>query len=251
MTIIPSIDLRAGRVVRLRQGDYADQLNYDVDPIAAARRFFDEGARFLHVVDLDGAKAGRPAQVDLLRAIVQAVPGEMTVQAGGGVREAADIDAILSTGAGRVVVGTRAVNDLDWLRAQLDRPNVTGRIVLALDARDGIVATHGWTESAGIDLFDFARRVATLPLAAILYTDVSKDGLLGGPDCDGTGRLVAAAAPLPVIASGGIGSIHHIREVRKTGCAAVIVGRSLYESRLTVRDAIAAAYEPADPVDLA
>lgn len=243
MEIVPSIDLRDGRVVRLRQGDYSDQLNYDVDPVTTAQAFARAGARFLHLVDLDGAKVGRPAQLALIARIIVAVDG-LQVQAGGGVRDESDVEALLSAGASRVVIGTRAVQDLPWLRRLLDRSGIPGRVVLAIDARDGVVATHGWTASAGVAAVEVARRVSDWPIAGLLYTDVARDGMLQGPNCEQTARL-AQATSLPVIASGGVGSIDHIRQVRQTGCWGVVVGRSLYEGTVDLRAAIAVARESA------
>lgn len=239
MVIVPSIDLRDGRVVRLRQGDYADQLNYDVDPVATAEAFAAAGATYLHLVDLDGAKLGRPSQLALISRIIASAKG-MQVQAGGGVRDEAAVDAILSAGAARVVIGTRAVQDLPWLQRLLARPGVAGRAVLAIDARDGVIATHGWTASAGVAAVDVAREVSAWPLAGLLYTDVARDGMLQGPNCEQTARLVAATR-VPVIASGGVGSVQHVREVRQTGCWGVIVGRSLYEGKVDLKAAIAIA----------
>jgi phosphoribosylformimino-5-aminoimidazole carboxamide ribotide isomerase len=175
----------------------------------------------------------------MLRRIVSAAPG-LHVQAGGGVRDEAAVKAILEAGVQRVVIGTRAVADLPWLQALLAKPHLSGRVVLALDARDGVVATHGWTASAGVTALDVARAVSALPLAGILYTDVEKDGMLSGVNCAQTAALVGAAT-IPIIASGGVGSISHVREARRTGCWGVIVGRSLYEGTVDLREAIAAA----------
>lgn len=237
MQVIPSIDLRGGKVVRLRQGDFSDQLTYEVDPIATARRFESQGAQFLHVVDLDGARAGRLTQLPLIAQIIAAT--RLTVQVGGGIRQEDEVAALLEAGAGRVVVGTRAVLDLPWLRRLVDQPRFAHRIVLALDARGGLVATHGWVGATGQLAIDLARQVSDWPLAALLYTDVSRDGMLQGPNVAETRALVEAGSR-PVIASGGIGSVEHIRAIRLSGCWGVIVGRSLYEGKVDLAEAIAA-----------
>lgn len=237
MVIIPSIDLREGKVVRLRQGDYANQLNYTVDPADTARRFAQAGARFLHIVDLDGAKQGAPMQLELIANMIRAVPG-LIVQVGGGVREDSHVETVLSAGAARVVIGTRAVADPDWLAVAARRH--PDRLVVAIDARDGVVATHGWTQASGRLATDIARQTADLPLAGLLYTDVSRDGMMQGPNLDHTRQLVQAT-PIPVIASGGVGTIADIESVKGTGCWGVIVGRSLYEGTVDLSAAIAVA----------
>lgn len=238
MTIIPSIDLRNGKVVRLRQGDYAAQLNYDVDPVATASSFAQQGATHLHIVDLDGAKQGQPVQFELVGRIIAST--KLQTQAGGGIRTEDDIRKLFNAGANSVVIGTRAVNDLPWLQELLTGPEFRQRIILALDARDGFVATHGWMSTSKQRAVDLAEIVNHWPLAGILYTDVAKDGMMQGPNYDATRQLVEATS-IPVIASGGVGSIEHIRKVRETGCAAVVVGRSLYEGAFTLKQALAAA----------
>jgi phosphoribosylformimino-5-aminoimidazole carboxamide ribotide isomerase len=206
LVILPSVDLRAGRVVRLKQGDYAQQLNYDVDPIQTARSFADAGAQWMHLVDLDGAKDGRPAQTDLISRMIAATG--LNVQVGGGIRETQHIQTLL-----------------------------------ALDAKDGVVATRGWTQSSGKLAVDLARQVTDWPLAAILYTDVAKDGMMSGPNIEQT-RKLAVAGKVPVIASGGVGSIDHIRKLTQIPAWGVIVGRSLYEGAVDLRQALAAGAGP-------
>jgi phosphoribosylformimino-5-aminoimidazole carboxamide ribotide isomerase len=164
----------------------------------------------------------------------------LSVQAGGGVRSAEDIRQLLSAGASRVVVGTKALEDWDWFTELVQEPDFFGHIVLALDARDGIVATRGWTESSGQSALDIARKVADWPLAAILYTDVVKDGMMLGPNIEHTRRL-AESGQVPTIASGGVGNIEHIRQLTALPIWGAIVGRSLYEGTLDLREAIALA----------
>ena len=233
--IVPSIDLRGGRVVRLRQGDYDRQLSYDVDPLATARSFQQAGAHWMHVVDLDGAKEGRPAQTEMISRIVRSVG--LKVEVGGGVRSTDDVRGLLDAGAARVIVGTRAMEDWDWFAGLAHDPAFEDKLVLALDAKDGIVATRGWTASAGRTAVDVARDVSGWPLAAVLYTDVAKDGMLQGPNLNHT-RKLAEATKVPVIASGGVGKLDHIRQLRQLPVWGVIVGRSLYEGTLDLREAI-------------
>jgi phosphoribosylformimino-5-aminoimidazole carboxamide ribotide isomerase len=237
LEIVPSIDLRGGRVVRLKQGDYGRQINYDVDPLDVARSYADAGAAWLHIVDLDGAKEGRPAQSDLVARIIAA--SGVKVQAGGGIRGTADVQRLLDAGASRVVVGTKAIEDWTWFASLArDDSNFAHKLVLALDAKEGIVATRGWTEASGRAAVDIARQIAGWPVGAILYTDVAKDGMLQGPNLEHTRRLAEAAGDVPVIASGGVGNIEHVRQLTTIPAWGVIVGRSLYEGTLDLREAI-------------
>ncbi len=238
-TIYPSIDLRDGHVVRLAQGDFGRETRYAVDPLEAAARYADAGAAWLHVVDLDGAKAGAIAQADRIAAIVRAEP-RLKVQAGGGVRSEDDVRRLIDAGVSRVVVGTKAVQDWPWLLELLDEDGLHGRLTLAVDAKDGLVATHGWQEASETRALDLAARTRGLPLGAILYTDVSRDGLLGGTDVSRTVEL-AKATDVPVLASGGVGSLDDLRPLLDTGIAGVIIGRAIYEGKLDLADAVALA----------
>jgi phosphoribosylformimino-5-aminoimidazole carboxamide ribotide isomerase len=238
LTIIPSIDLRHGKVVRLKQGDYAQQLNYEVDPLQTAAAFARAGTKWMHVIDLDGAKEGRPVQLDLLSQL--AATAGLAVQIGGGIRSEQDVQRLLQSGAARVVIGTRAMQEWDWFTMLVHKPQYAGKITLALDARDGIVATHGWTETSARAAVDVARQVTGWPLAAILYTDVAKDGMLSGPNFEQTRRLTEAT-DVPIIASGGVGSIEHIRALTALPVWGVIVGRSLYEGKVDLAQAISIA----------
>jgi phosphoribosylformimino-5-aminoimidazole carboxamide ribotide isomerase len=235
MIIIPSIDLREGRVVRLQQGDYARQLNYDVDPVQTAKQFAAAGAKWMHIVDLDGARRGMPVQTALIGKIISG--SGLNVQAGGGVRSSEDVHQLLASGASRVVVGTKALEDWKWFEALVHRADLKQKIVLALDAREGIVATRAWTESSGRSAVEIAKSVSDWPLAGILYTDVAKDGMMSGPNYEQT-RKLAEAGKVPVIASGGVGNIEHIRKLKELPVWGVIVGRSLYEGTLNLADAI-------------
>jgi phosphoribosylformimino-5-aminoimidazole carboxamide ribotide isomerase len=233
MLILPAIDLRDGKCVRLRQGDYAQETVFDADPAAAARRWAGQGARYLHLVDLDGARAGRPVNGASVRAIVGAAG--VPCQLGGGLRTTADVAAALSWGVERVVIGTRALKDPDGFRDLCDR--FPGKIVLGIDARSGRVATEGWLEESTTPALDLARRCADWPLAALVYTDIGRDGMLEGANVEAMAGM-AAAVPLPVIASGGVTTLEDIRRLAQAGLAGCIVGRALYEGRLDLAECI-------------
>jgi phosphoribosylformimino-5-aminoimidazole carboxamide ribotide isomerase len=235
MEILPSVDLRGGQVVRLKQGDYARQINYSVDPVATANSFREAGAAWMHIVDLDGAKEGRPMQTDLISRMIAA--SGMKVEVGGGIRSAEDIARLLDAGAERVVLGTKAMEDWPWFERQAREPRFANRLVLALDAKEGVVAVKGWMESSGKLAADVARQVGDWPLGAILYTDVAKDGMMTGPNYEQTRRLVEAGR-VPVIASGGVGTVEHVRLTKETGAWGCIIGRSLYEGTVDLREAI-------------
>jgi phosphoribosylformimino-5-aminoimidazole carboxamide ribotide isomerase len=235
LEIVPSIDLRGGRVVRLKQGDYTRQVNYDVDPVQVARWFAEAGAVWMHIVDLDGAKEGRPVQTELIAQVIKG--SNLKVEVGGGVRSTDDIRSLLDAGTSRAVVGTKALEDWAWFRSLAHEPAFAQKLVLALDAKDGIVATRGWTETSGKRAIDVATEVSDWPLAALLYTDVSKDGMLQGPNLLQT-RALAEAGNVPVIASGGVGSLEHIKQLKDLPIWGAIVGRSLYEGTVDLKEAI-------------
>jgi phosphoribosylformimino-5-aminoimidazole carboxamide ribotide isomerase len=235
-TIVPSIDLRGGRVVRLQQGDFNRQIDYDLDPVATARSFAAAGATIMHVVDLDGAKEGHVLQSKLIGTIAR--EAGIDVQAGGGVRSTADVQTLFDAGVSRVVIGTRALQDWAWFEQLASTAAYSHRLTLAIDAKDGLIATHGWTETSAVRAVDLARRVGGWPLAALLYTDVAKDGMLQGPNAEATAEL-ADATDVPVIASGGVGSIDHIRTLLGRRIWGVILGRSLHDGRVDLGRAIA------------
>lgn len=238
LEIIPSIDLRSGRVVRLQQGDYARQLDYEVDAESVAKAYAAAGASWLHVVDLDGAKQGGVVQQREIAGLIRRVG--MNVQVGGGVRSEADIDRLLEAGAVRVVVGTAAMENWKWFKNLVHEPMYSGKLVLAVDARDGVIATRGWTASSGRKAVDVAREVSNWPLGALLYTDIARDGMLSGPNFTHTAEL-AEACDLPVIASGGVGVLEHIRQARLCGAWGIIVGRALYDGAFSLAEALQAA----------
>ena len=236
MTILPAIDLRAGRCVRLFQGDLARETVYGDDPVAVARRWETAGARWLHVVDLDGARAGAPVQAELVRRICAAIA--IPVQVGGGLRDEAAVRAVLAAGAARAILGTVAVRE-PTLCARLCAA-LPGRIVVGIDARDGVVRVSGWEEGSSVAATDLARTVAGQGAAAIVYTDIARDGTERGPNLPDT-AAVARAAGIPVIASGGVGALAHVAAVAALasgGVEGVIVGRALYTGAVRLEDAL-------------
>jgi phosphoribosylformimino-5-aminoimidazole carboxamide ribotide isomerase len=235
MRVIPAIDLLGGRVVRLRAGRREEVSVYHDDVMAVARRFVAAGARELHIVDLDAA-FGEPPQ----RAIVERVVREagVPVQIGGGVRDAAAVASWVAAGAAHIVLGTAAVRDPALVeRLCAEHP---GRLTIAVDAKDGMVAVAGWTETTTVEASDLARRAAGWGAARILYTDVARDGGKEGPNVAATARLQAAIGATPVIASGGIGALDDLRALAAAGIPYCVVGRALYDGVFTVEEALAA-----------
>lgn len=237
ITLYPAIDLQDGRAVRLRQGDFAQTTVFSDDPVAQARSFADDGATSLHVVDLDGARAGEPVHAALVASIAASFPG--TVHLGGGLRSRPAIETALATGVDRVVVGTAVISDRDLLAWAIDR--LGDGLVVGLDARQGKVATHGWTQVSDQDALEVASGLVSLGVRRIAYTDIGRDGTLGGPNVAALRRLAEAVPELRLIASGGISSLDDLRRLRDLGLPGldgVIVGRALYEGRFTVAEAL-------------
>jgi phosphoribosylformimino-5-aminoimidazole carboxamide ribotide isomerase len=232
----PAIDLRGGRCVRLAQGDYDRQTVYDDDPVAVALRFADEGARRLHLVDLDGAKAGRPCHVEVVRRIVREAP--LVCEVGGGIRDDASIDMWLGEGVARVVLGTAALKQPEWFRTVCRKH--PRRIVLGVDARDGRVATDGWLDTSDVTATELIEQFTQEPLAAIVYTDIATDGMLVGPNVAATAALQRSVA-VPVIASGGIRNADDVKQLAEAGLPGCIIGRALYENTITIGEALHAA----------
>lgn len=236
MQLYPAIDLRGGNCVRLHQGDYGQETVYGSDPAAMARHWIDQGATWLHVVDLDGARAGSPVQLETVARIVEAA-GKVPVQLGGGLREEAHIRQALDAGVSRVILGTRALRDAAWAG------NITRaypkKVVLGLDAREGRVAAQGWLETDTLTVAEVLERAKDWPLAAIVFTDIGRDGTLKGCNVEATAE-VARLARVEVIASGGIGSLEDIVAVAKAGLPGCIVGRALYDGRVDLKQAIEA-----------
>ena len=239
MEILPAIDLRGGRVVRLIQGDPARETGYSHDPAAVAQEWERRGARRLHLVDLDGAFAGSPANLTALRQIFKAIT--VPAQLGGGLRSLDSVRAALDLGAAVAIVGTAAIRDPAFLEAAC--ATFPGRVALGLDARAGMLVASGWTEATEVQATEFARRASDLCLAAIIYTDIQRDGMLEGPDLDGL-SAVASATRIPVIASGGVSSVQDIQALRSLvpqGVVGAIIGKALYDGRLTLEAALHAA----------
>lgn len=236
MLLIPAIDLKDGQCVRLRQGRMDDSTVFSSDPVAMAAHWKDQGARRLHIVDLDGAFAGVPRNGDLIREMV-AVMGDVPVQVGGGIRTEAIIEAYLDAGVQGLILGTKAVNEPDFLRAMARA--YAGKILLGLDARGGVVATEGWDKETGIQALDFVRDITALPLAGIVYTDIDRDGMMQGLNVASTLAL-AKAAQLPVVASGGVTELADLQALKDAFVEdtalllGAITGRAIYEGTLDV-----------------
>ena len=236
MEIIPAIDIRGGRCVRLVQGDYDRETVFADDPVEAARRWRDAGAKRLHVVDLDGAREGRAINAACVERIVAAV--DVPVQLGGGLRDLETIGGYLEAGVERVVLGTAAVKDQALLVSALAR--FPGRIVVGVDARDGIVVTEGWRDASGIEAPEFVRQIAELGVPRVIYTDTLRDGTLTEPNFDALETLLSDRQHLRVIYSGGVSTIDHLRRLAEIGVEGAIVGRALYTGDISLAEALAA-----------
>lgn len=232
MILYPAIDLLGGKVVRLRQGEYGDSTVYGDDPVAVALSFVEQGATWVHMVDLDAARSAEPVNRNIIAAVAAAVSGRANVQVGGGVRTLADAQALADAGVTRVVMGSAAVANPPLVES------VTQHVAVAvgLDHRDGVAATHGWTESSGKSVADLLPLFPTA--SAFVITDISRDGMLTGPDVDGLSRA-AQATTIPVIASGGVGTLAHLKDLSAVhGLNGVIVGKAIYEGKFTVAEAV-------------
>ena len=236
--LIPAIDLLGGECVRLAQGDYERATVYEREPAAAARRFAAHAVKRLHVVDLDGAREGRPTNGDAVRAIVAAV-APIPVQLGGGLRDAAAVEAALDTGVDRVVLGTAALRDPELVRGAAARH--PGRIVVGLDAKEGFVSVEGWLDTGEARVLDVARRFEDAGVAAVVHTDIARDGMLTGPNLEASAAL-AEAISIPVIVSGGVGREEDLLAAARLaprGIAGAIVGRALYTGAVDLAGALA------------
>ena len=239
MLIYPAIDLLAGRCVRLRQGDYSRETVFSDDPAAVARQWVERGADRLHIVDLDGAKAGKPVNGPVIRKIVEAAG--VPCQLGGGLRTDADLAAAFDWGVRWAVLGTRALQSPAWVRTTAAR--FPDRLVLGVDAKDGFVATDGWLNVSRVKATDLAQQVADAPLAAVVYTDIATDGMMAGPNYEALAEMREAVL-LPVIASGGVCTLEHVSRLVASGCYGCIIGRALYEGTLDLPEAMALARTP-------
>ena len=232
MNLYPAIDLLGGKVVRLRQGDYDDSTVYGDDPALVAQSFVEQGASWVHIVDLDAAKSGEPINRPVIAQVVRALAGSARVQVGGGVRSIADAQALQQIGVSRVVMGSAAVAEpllVNDVAQEID-------VAVGLDHRNGVAATHGWTQSSGVLVDEL---LGKFPCAsAFVITDISRDGMLTGPDVEGLARAISLTK-IPVIASGGVGDLSHVQELSTlTQLDGVIVGKAIYENRFTVAEAV-------------
>ncbi len=236
MQIWPAIDLRGGRCVRLQQGDYGRETVFGDDPAEMAKQWVAAGAEYLHLVDLDGARDGGQVNRPAVEAILAAV--EIPCELGGGVRDQATIEMWLEAGLSRLAIGTKALREPAWFSEMCQR--FPHRLALGIDARDGRVATDGWLETSDVMATDLAIRYQDQPIAAIIYTDIAKDGMMAGPNVAAMAEM-QRATKLPVIASGGVTTADDVRALSQIGVSGCIIGRTLYEGKLTIADAIAAA----------
>jgi phosphoribosylformimino-5-aminoimidazole carboxamide ribotide isomerase len=232
-TVYPAIDLRGGRCVRLKQGDFGRAKEYDADPVERAREWVRQGAQTIHVVDLDGAEQGRPVQLGLIRSIAGSV--SVPLQAGGGVRTIEDLRAVRGAGARRVVMGTAAVEDRDLRLRAVEEAGDS--VVVAVDASEGVVATHGWRRSSGVSVVDLSKELVADGVASVLYTDIARDGMNAGAALKGTATV---AQIIPTVASGGVRGPEDVAALSRTpGVVGVVVGTALYERRVTLPELIA------------
>lgn len=237
MIVIPAIDIRGGRCVRLLQGDFQRETVYSGDPVDVARRWAAKGAERIHVVDLDGSREGRPINDAVIRRILSAV--DVPIEVGGGIRESATVDFYLGMGVRWVILGTAALKNRDFVVEACRRH--PGRVILGIDAREGKVAVEGWTEATGADVLEVARQYEGIGLAALVYTDISRDGMESGVNVAATERLARQVA-IPVIASGGVAGIGDIDRLMAAACPGilgVITGKALYTGALDLEQAIA------------
>jgi phosphoribosylformimino-5-aminoimidazole carboxamide ribotide isomerase len=236
MQIWPAVDLRGGKCVRLRQGDYSRETVYGENPVEMARHWVDQGADRLHLVDLDGARDGHPANREAVRQILAAV--DVPCQVGGGIRDEATIAQLLQFGVQRLVIGTQILKQPVWFEEMCHK--FPYKLVAGIDARGGRVATDGWRETSSLEAIQLARELSTRPIAAIVYTDIGRDGMMEGPNLPAMAEM-ASTISSPVVASGGVTTVSDVTQLAATGVAGCIIGRALYEGSLTLGDALAAA----------
>jgi phosphoribosylformimino-5-aminoimidazole carboxamide ribotide isomerase len=236
MQIWPAIDLRGGKCVRLQQGDYNRETVFGEDPPEMAKHWVDLGAECLHLVDLDGARDGSPANREAVDAILAAV--DIPCELGGGIRDERTVRGWLDAGLSRLVIGTKALREPDWFREMCQR--YPGKLALGLDARDGRVATDGWLETSDVNATDMVKQFADESVAAIIYTDIAKDGMMSGPNFKAIADMQGSTG-FPVIASGGVTTIDDVRRLAELDVAGCIIGRTLYEGKMTIAEAIDAA----------
>jgi phosphoribosylformimino-5-aminoimidazole carboxamide ribotide isomerase len=237
MEILPAIDLLGGKCVRLVQGRYDRVIEYERDPVEVANSFLEAGAEWLHVVDLQGARCGEIVNLDALRRIAETTA---RIEFGGGVRDADAVRAALDAGATRVIIGTRALEDWGWFKSVVHERDFLNKISLGLDARQGKLATHGWTKVTDRTAIEVAEEVAHWPLATICYTDIGRDGMLLGPNVNAI-RALGASSVVPVVAAGGVTDLEDVRRLAQLSLEGVVIGRAIYEDALDLSDALAIA----------
>jgi phosphoribosylformimino-5-aminoimidazole carboxamide ribotide isomerase len=233
MQVWPAIDLRGGKCVRLRQGDYQQETVFAENPADVARQFAAQGAKHLHIVDLEGAREGLPVNLPAVQEILAAV--ELESELGGGIRDEQSVQELFEFGVSRLVIGTSALTDPEWFRAACRQ--YPGRLVLGIDARNGMAATDGWMNTSKVPAIELARQFASEPLAAIIYTDIATDGMMRGPNVAAMAEM-QAAVDVPIVASGGVTTIDDVARLADAGLAGCIIGRALYEGTLQLADAI-------------
>jgi phosphoribosylformimino-5-aminoimidazole carboxamide ribotide isomerase len=233
--IWPAIDLRGGKCVRLKQGDYSRETVFADDPAAMARQWVEQGAECLHLVDLDGARDGKPGNLASVAVILKAV--SIPCELGGGIRSDYTIGQLLEAGLSRLVIGTLAIKEPDWFRRMCQKH--PGKLVLGIDARDGRVATDGWLQTSSLPATEVARQFEMEPIAAIIYTDIATDGMMAGPNVAAMAEMQAAVR-VPVVASGGVTTVDDVARLAATGLSGCIIGRALYEGTIRLPDAIRA-----------
>jgi phosphoribosylformimino-5-aminoimidazole carboxamide ribotide isomerase len=238
MQIWPAIDLRDGKCVRLEQGDYQRETVFGEDPASMARHWVEQGAEYLHLVDLDGARSGHVANRASIQAIVEAVA--VPCEVGGGIRDVETIADLLDLGVARLIIGTKALKEPEWFRDVCRR--FPGRLVLGIDARNGRVATDGWLKASEVSATRLAGDLSREPIAAIVYTDIATDGMLAGPNLEAMDEM-RRAVDVPVVASGGVTTVTDVAQLAQLGMAGCIIGRSLYEGRLNLAEALSMARE--------
>jgi len=233
MIIYPAIDIKEGKCVRLAQGRFDDETVYSDDPVEVAHRWERLGAQYLHVVDLDGARTGEPRNAGIIGEIAESI--SIPLQMGGGIRSIDKVEAALSRGIKRVILGTSAIKDPELVKILLERYGDS--IVIGIDARDGLVAIEGWEKTSEISAIELAKKMQSIGAKTIIYTDISRDGMLTGPNLTAMEEMVRAV-DIDIIASGGVGRIDDIRNLKNTGVSGVIIGKALYTGNIDLRQAL-------------
>ncbi len=234
MQVIPAVDIKGGKCVRLYQGDYNQETVFSEDPVAMALKWQSQGARRLHIVDLDGAASGEPKNISIIEAIVKQTG--LPIQLGGGIRDEATVAKLLNIGIKRVILGTIAIEQPELMRKLCQK--FSQAIIAGIDAKDGLVATHGWKKDTAVTALDLAQQMATLGVPRILYTDIKRDGTLTEPNYGAIAELIDKAK-LPVIAAGGISALSHLEKLNEIGVEGAIIGKALYTGNINLKEALA------------